>query len=112
MEDAKLYTTAEIMLATGLPRGTITNRAKALGFDRTGMGYTADQVVAMIMRPMHLHRRDEKNADELRGVLNERLKEMGAPMQIVPRADGSYTMQYAANNWQQVKDFMKGVDGR
>lgn len=90
----KLFTTAEITLATGLPRGTITNRARKLGFERTGQGYTSDQVLSMVMMPMILHRRDENRADELRNTLNEMLSELDMPMEIVEQPDGHYAIEY------------------
>ena len=60
----KLYTTAEIMLATGLERGTITNRAHRMGFERTGFGYTATQVLAIITQPLEMHRKKEPGETE------------------------------------------------
>ena len=89
-----LFTTAEIILATGLPRGTITNRAKYLGFDRTGHGYTAAQVLAMVIMPMELHRRDERRATELRAMVNKMLKRLDLPMEIVQQEDGKVDIEY------------------
>lgn len=93
LDSTVLYTTAEIQLATGLGRGTITNRAKTLGFLRDGMGYTADEVYQIITRPLMIHRRNEANAIELRETLNEKLKEDDLPMAIVER-DGEWNMEY------------------
>lgn len=92
MEES-LYTTAEITLATGLQRGTITNRAKRLGFERTGFGYTADQVLAIITQPLVSHRKSEAAAMELRERLNGMIREAGYPMSIVSRKDGEWTIE-------------------
>lgn len=103
-----LYSTAEIMLATGLPRGTITNRAKKFGFDRTGMGYTAEQVLAIITMPMQIHRKSESMAVELRETLNEMLKQLDMPMAIVPKGDGEYMVEY----WRRGKLVQEGQTER
>lgn len=94
-EKNALYTTAEIMLATGLGRGTITNRAKRMGIDRTGMGYTVEQIVAMITYPLQMHRKSEQAAEELRGILNERLENENIPMAIVSRKNGAWELEYS-----------------
>lgn len=92
--DEKLYTTAEITLATGLTRATITHRASRLGFDRTGLGYTAEQTLAIITHPLVLHRKDEENAIELRVRLNELIEKEGLPVMVVRRKDGTGSLQY------------------
>lgn len=84
-EPEKLYTTAEIMLATGLQRGTVTNRALKLGFERNGVGYTAMQVLQIITQPLEIHRRNEENAMELRERLNRMITEGELPMAIVQK---------------------------
>ena len=56
----KLYTTAEIMLATGLQRGTIANRIFKPGYTRAGKGYTAEQVFRIITTPLQNHRKSGK----------------------------------------------------
>ncbi len=91
--DERLYTTAEIMLATGLQRGTVTNRAKRLGFERTGFGYTADQVLAIITQPLTSHRKSEAAAMELRERLNGMIRDAGYPMSIVSNKDGAWTIE-------------------
>lgn len=80
-----LYTTAEIMLATGLPRGTVTSRALRLGFERNGIGYTADQVLKIITQPLEIHRKCEENALELRERLNTMIEDNNLPMAIVKK---------------------------
>lgn len=93
MED-KLYTTAEIMLATGLPRGTITTRAMRLGFKRNGIGYTSDQIFQIVTQPLQLHRKSEENALELREELNHRIEENNLPMRIEKNWNGEWKLQY------------------
>ena len=89
----KLYTTAEIMLATGLQRGTITNRAVRLGFKRNGTGYTAEQIFQIVTVPLQIHRKSEENALELRERLNEMIAENNIPMWIVQDRNGQWTME-------------------
>lgn len=93
MED-KLYTTAEIMLATGLPRGTVTNRAKRLGFKRNGTGYTSDQVFKIVTQPLQVHRKSEENAMELREDLNRMIEENNIPMRIEKNWNDEWKIQY------------------
>lgn len=88
-----LYTTAEIMLATGLGRGTITNRALRLGYERNGKGYTVDQVIQIITVPLQIHRKSEAAAMELREKLNERFQKDDISMAIV-RLDGDWKLEY------------------
>lgn len=85
MNEETLYTTAEIMLATGMGRGTITNRAMRLGFDRTGFGYTAEQVMKIILQPLESHRKSEQAACELRERLNTMIEEENIPVGIVEK---------------------------
>ena len=89
----KLYTTAEIMLATGLQRGTITSRALRLGFKRNGTGYTADQIFRIVTVPLQIHRKSEENALELRERLNEMIAENNIPMGIVRNRDGQWALE-------------------
>lgn len=89
----KLYTTAEIMLATGLQRGTITNRAARLGFKRSGTGYTAEQIFKIVTVPLQIHRKSEENALELRERLNEMIAENNIPMGIVRNRDGQWALE-------------------
>lgn len=93
MSDEKLYTTAEIMLATGMGRGTITNRAKRLGMKRTGFGYTSEQVLRIVTQPMLSHRKSEAAAMELREKLNAMIEEAGYPMCIVSNKDGTWRIE-------------------
>lgn len=93
MKDEKLYTTAEIMLATGLQRGTITNRAVRLGFNRNGTGYTAEQIFQIVTVPLQVHRKSEENALELRERLNSMIADSNLPMGIVQNRDGQWTME-------------------
>ena len=95
-EPEKLFSTAEIMLATGLGRGTITNRAKTLGFERTGFGYTESQIVKIISLPLESHRKSEQEALELRERLNKRIAEEGLPMAFVTKANGKTRLEYHA----------------
>ena len=97
-EGSDIYTTAEIMLATGLPRGTITSRAKLLHYERNGIGYTADQVYRIVTYTLELHRKNEERAKKLRNRLNEMLKESGAGMEIVKRENGTFGMQQRARD--------------
>lgn len=90
----KLYSTAEIMLATGLQRGTITNRAHQLGFERNGFGYTAEQVLKIITRPLESHRKSEEAAMELRTKLNEMIQERDIPMGITQLKSGEWITEY------------------
>lgn len=89
----ELFTTAEIMFATGLTRGKITNRAKALGFDRTGRGYTLDQVMKIVTCGQH--RLDKDKAKVLRGMLNVRLDEENYPLAIRSVGDRGELVQLA-----------------
>ena len=107
-QSEKLFTTSEITLATGLPRGTITNRAKTLGFDRTGCGYTTAQVLAMVTMPMQIHRRSEERATELRESLNEMLAQLDLPMEIVQQPNGHYEVEY----WRAGKKAIGNAGGR
>lgn len=93
MTDEKLYTTAEIMLATGLQRGTITNRAVRLGFKRNGTGYTSEQIFKIVTVPLQIHRKSEENALELRERLNEMIAENNIPMGIVRNRDGQWALE-------------------
>lgn len=97
MANEKLYTTAEIMLATGLQRGTITNRAFTLGFERNGKGYTAQQVLQIVTMPLQRHRKSEEAAIELRERLNKMIVENGIPMAIVQNRKGEWTMEMMEN---------------
>ena len=92
--DTKLYTTAEIMLATGLPRGTVTTRAKRLGFKRNGTGYTAEQVFKIVTTPLQVHRKSEENALELREDLNRMIEENNIPMRIEKNWNDEWKIQY------------------
>ena len=92
-EDTKLYTTAEIMLATGLQRGTITNRVVRLGFKRNGTGYTAEQIFKIVTVPLQIHRKSEENAMELRERLNSMIAESNLPIGIVQNGSGEWTME-------------------
>lgn len=100
-EGSGLYTTAEIMLATGLPRGTVTSRAKLLHYERNGLGYTADQVYEIITYPLQLHRKNEERAKNLRDRLNEMLKENGAGMEIVKDGKGTVCVKQMARDGPQ-----------
>ena len=92
--DGRLYTTAEIMLATGLGRGTITNRAKKLGFKRNGIGYTVEQIIAILSVPLQIHRKSEETAMQLRETLNERFAAENIPMAIVNSKNGEWSLEY------------------
>lgn len=96
-EKDKLYTTAEIMLATGLQRGTVTNRAHTLGFERNGQGYTAQQVLQIVTMPLQRHRKSEEAAIELRERLNRMIEDNGIPMAIVQNRKGEWTMEMIMN---------------
>lgn len=89
-----LYTTAEIMLATGVGRGTVTNRAAKLGYKRNGQGYTLDQLLAIITLPIMSHRKSESMAMELREKLNERMEKDGIPMAVVSNREGEWMLEY------------------
>lgn len=78
-----LYTTAEIMKATGVGRGIITGRAKRLGIPRTGQGYTEDQVMRILTMDVQKHRKSESVVTELREIINRRMKDAGIPMAII-----------------------------
>lgn len=93
MADEKLYTTAEVVLATGLQRGTITSRALRLGFKRNGTGYTAEQIFQIVTVPLQVHRKSEENAMELRDVLNGMIQENNIPMGIVQKKNGEWTLE-------------------
>lgn len=93
-DSERLYTTAEIMLATGVGRGTVTNRAVKLGFKRDGQGYTAEQAFQIVTLPIISHRKSEEAAMELRERLNQMIKESGAPMCIVQNKNGEWQMEY------------------
>ena len=95
-EKEKLYSTAEIGLATGMGRGTITNRAKKLGFERNGFGYTEDQVLQMITLPLESHRKCEREAIDLRARLNRRFEDENIPIAIVSQKNGTFAMEYRA----------------
>ena len=89
-----LYTTAEIMLATGIGRGTITNRAKRLRFKRNGVGYTVDQIIAILTVPLQIHRKCEETAMQLRETLNERFAAENIPMAVVSNREGEWMLEY------------------
>lgn len=94
-EKAKLYTPAEITLATGVSRQTVRNRAKSLGYNTSGgAGYTVVQVLAIITTPIQLHRKSEENAIELREKLNELIEQEDIPMAIVGTKSGDWTLEY------------------
>ena len=97
-EGSNVYTTAEIMLATGLPRGTITGRAKLLHYESNGIGYTAEQVYKIVTYLHELHRKNEKQATKLRNRLNEMLKENGIPMGIVEDEKGKVGIRQMARD--------------
>ncbi len=94
----KLYSTAEIMLATGVGRGTITNRALKLGYVRDGQGYTAEQVFQILTIPLQNHRRSEEAAMELRETLNQMIEDSGIPMCFVQNKNGEWKMEHRKNN--------------
>lgn len=93
-DNEKLYSTAEIMMATGVGRGTVTSRAMRLGYKRDGRGYTVDQVLAIITAPLESHRKSEAAAMELREKLNERLEEENIPIAIVGNKKGEFELEY------------------
>lgn len=95
----KLYGTAEIMIATGLGRGTITNRAKKLGFERNGKGYSFDQVMKMVT--LGTSRADKQKALELRGMLNNTFKEECWPLKINVVHHQARLEQYDAGNYMK-----------
>ena len=97
-EGSDIYTTAEIMLATGLPRGTITSRAKLLRYERNGIGYTADQVYRIVTYTLELHRKNEKKATKLRNRLNEMLEENGVPFGIAADEKGKVGIRQMARD--------------
>lgn len=97
-EGSELYTTAEIMLATGLPRGTITSRAKLLHYDRNGIGYTAEQVYKIVTYLHELHRKNETQAMKLRNRLNDMLKENGVPIEIAEDGKGTVNIRQMARD--------------
>lgn len=107
----QLYTTAEIMLATGLSRGTITSRAKYLGFKRTGFGYTREQIVMIINYPMEQHRKEAKIAEKLRDDLNRMLKEQGASAEIT-NEDNKPTVTYLRDESRPSGGAKKAHNGR
>ena len=89
-----LYSTAEIMLATGMQRGTITNRAAKLGFDRNGFGYTAEQVLKILTAPLESHRKSMQAAMELREKLNGMIEDEKLPIRITEGKAGKVTVQH------------------
>ena len=96
-DEDRLYTSAEIVLATGVSRQTLRNRAKILGFNTSsGSGYTAAQVLAVITMPIQLHRKNEENAMELREKLNRMFEENGLPMAIVQKKNGQADIEFRA----------------
>lgn len=103
----KLYTTAEIVMATGLPRGTITTRAKRMGFERNATGYTEAQVLAMILQPLELHRKSEANALELRERLNQQFLDINVPMTIVENERGGWSIEYR-KDWRETVNTANG----
>lgn len=103
--DEKIYTTAEIELATGLPRGTITSRAKRLGFERNGVGYTEDQIFKIITGPLELHRMCEEHAIELREAMRIRIEKEQLPMAIVRnRKTKGWAIEYLARKKTEKED--------
>ena len=82
-ENDMLYTTAEIMKATGVGRGIITGRATRLCIPRTGQGYTEDQVLRILTMDVQKHRKSESIVTELREIINRRLKADDIPMAII-----------------------------
>ena len=100
--EERLYSTAEIMMATGMERGTITNRAKKLGFERNGYGYTAEQVMRIMLQPLESHRKSEEAALELREILNRKIQEMGLPMGIVENENGKWCIAYRAGEKRKI----------
>jgi len=91
-EPNELFSTKEIEIATGLQRGTITNRAKLLGFERTGRGYTQDQVYEIVTY-CRQHSADRQKAKRLRSLLIDRLEDDGLPMSILSE-DGEGAIVY------------------
>lgn len=81
-------------MATGLSRATIANRAYRLGFERTGKGYTAMQVLAIIAQPKVTRRGSEEAALELRDKLKRMMEEAGLPIEFIKKNDGSVRMVY------------------
>lgn len=94
-DSEKRYTPAEIVLATGISRYTVRNRAIKLGYETSdGTGYTAEQVMAMVTIPLQFHRKSEEAAMELRETLNKMIEENNVPMCIVQNKKGEWQMEY------------------
>ena len=94
MSEAKRYTTSEVVLATGLGRGTVTNRALKLGYKRDGQGYTLEQVLSIITLPLQIHRTSEQNAKELRERLNDRFAKDRIPMGVIANKKGEWSLEF------------------
>lgn len=92
-----LYGITEIMIATGLSRATIANRAKRLGFERTGKGYTYSQVVKIVT--VGASRADKQKAIELRGMLNNTFAEECWPLKISVTHNTAKLEQYDASKY-------------
>lgn len=87
-----LYTTSEIMMVTGLGRGTITNRAVKYGFLRNGKGYTVEQIMTMLTEPKRHPRNSQKMANELREKLTREIVRRNLPMVFLEDAEGNWKL--------------------
>lgn len=96
-----IYTTAEIEMATGLPRGTITTRAKLLGYERDGRGYTAQQVYSIVTYLHELHRKSDVQATKLRKELNNMLTANNMPILIEVNDEGKWSVRQFAETEEQ-----------
>lgn len=96
-----IYTTAEIEMATGLPRGTITTRAKLLGYERDGRGYTAQQVYGIVTYLHEIHRKSDIQATRLRDELNRMLADNNMPILIAVDENGEWGVQQFAETDDQ-----------
>ena len=93
----ELFTTAEILIATGLGRGTITNRAKKLGIPRTGRGYNFEQIMKMVT--LGSSRADKQKALDLRERLNNTFAEECWPLKISVTRNTARLEQYDASKY-------------
>ena len=69
MKEEELYTIAEIAMATGKKKGTLNSRRRRLNISSNSMGYTLQEVKAIIKKPAQKRRASKQQAAKLRAQL-------------------------------------------
>lgn len=93
MNSDERFTPTEIIMATGIGRGSISDRALRLGLSRDGKGYTLEEVYKIIAYVPNRRKAAQDKAERLRNRLTDMLKTDNSPVSIEKNEKGEWSVE-------------------